>query len=348
MDCLNKAIPAPDAYYQHKALERQQQLTKPAGSLGKLEQLAVQLAAMQATESPCVDKVWISIFAADHGIAHEGVSAFPQSVSAEMVKNFVKGGAAINVLARQYQAKLEIIDVGIAADLSGLNIIQQKVGLGTANFLHQAAMSEAQLNAALQVGIDAVKRARSEHSQLFIAGEMGIANTSSATAIACYLLDIKAEQLTGAGTGLDAGKIQRKAQIIQQALDKYQGICTTPLAILRYLGGFEIAALTAAYLSAAQQKLPILVDGFICSVSALLASHINPTLKPWLIFSHCSQEQGHQIILDRLAAAPLLNLNMRLGEASGAAMAIPILRSACALHSQMATFEQAQVASKVD
>ena len=348
MDCLSHAIPAPDAYYQHKAFEHQQQLTKPAGSLGKLEQLAVQLAALQATQTPCVDKVWISIFAADHGIAHESVSAFPQSVSAEMVKNFVNGGAAINVLAQQYQAKLEIIDVGIAADLSGLNIIHQKVALGTANFLHQAAMSKTQLNAALQVGLDAVKRARREQSQLFIAGEMGIANTSSATAIACYLLDIKAEKLTGAGTGLDAGKIQHKAQIIQQALDKYQGICTTPLEILQYLGGFEIAALTAAYLSAAQQQLTILVDGFICSVAALLASRINPTIKPWLIFSHRSQEQGHQVILDVLGAEPLLSLNMRLGEASGAATAIPILRSACVLHSQMATFEQAQVSSKAN
>lgn len=343
MDWLHEAIPLPDQSYQCAALKRQQQLTKPVGSLGELEQLAIRLAAMQTTDTPCVDKVWISIFAADHGIAAAGVSAFPQAVTAEMVKNFVQEGAAINVLATQHQAHLEIIDIGVASSLAGLNIIHQKIALGTANFLTQSAMTAAQLSQALQAGKDAVARALADKSQLLIGGEMGIANTSSATAIACYLLKINPLQLTGAGTGLDASGIQRKARTIQQALDRHNDIAPRPLLALQYFGGFEIAALTGAYLAAAQQQLPVIVDGFICSVAALLATRINSAIKPWLIFAHQSQEQGHQIILQSLDAQPLLNLNMRLGEASGAAVAIPLLRSACALHNQMATFAEAQV-----
>jgi len=343
MDWLTASIPAPDKHYLQSAANHNKQLTKPAGSLGKLEQLAIQLAAMHATDNPCVDKVWISIFAADHGIAAAGVSAFPQSVTAEMVKNFVHGGAAISVLAKQHQAYLEIVDVGVACSLTDLNIIHQKVASGTANFLHQAAMTEAQLQQALQAGKDAISRAQANKSQLFIAGEMGIANTTSATAIACSLLNINASKMTGTGTGLDSSGIQHKAKVIQQALERHKGLCHMPLDALQYLGGFEIAALTAAYISAAQKRIPILVDGFICSVAALLAARLNPDIKPWLIYAHRSQEQGHQYILEALGAKPLLSLNMRLGEASGAAMAIPLLRSACALHTQMATFKQAQV-----
>ena len=346
MDWLTLPIPSPDQRYLLAAVSRQQQLTKPAGSLGELEQLAIQLAAMQATDKPCIDKVWISIFAADHGIAEAGVSAFPQAVTTEMVKNFVQGGAAISVLAKQNKAHLEIIDVGVVGSLAGLDIIHKKVAPGTTNFLNQSAMSETQLQQALHAGKDAVTRALAENSQLFIAGEMGIANTSSATAIACSLLNISPQQLTGAGTGLDQAGIEHKAKIIQQALDKHKDISPRPITVLQHLGGFEIAALTGAYIAAAQQQLPILVDGFICSVAALVATRLNPDIKQWLIYAHCSQEQGHQYILKALDAKPLLSLNMRLGEASGAATAIPLLRSACALHTQMATFEQAQVSQR--
>ena len=318
MDWLQHPIPQPDQRYKLTAIKRQQQLTKPAGSLGELEQLAIRLAALQATNMPCVDKVWISIFAADHGIANAGVSAFPQAVTAEMVKNFVYGGAAISVLAKQHQAHLEIIDVGVASCLLELNIIHQKVAPGTANILTQSAMTEKQLSLAFQAGRDAVSRAITDSSQLFIAGEMGIANTSSATATASALLGLSAGQLTGAGTGLDSAGITHKARIIQQALDKHKINSSAPRLALQTYGGFEIAALTGAYLAAAQQQLPVLVDGFICSVAALVATHINSEIKPWLIFAHRSQEQGHQLLLQALDAKPLLNLDMRLGEASGA------------------------------
>lgn len=343
MDWLSNPITPPEQRFQQTALNRQQQLTKPPGSLGELERLAIRLCAMQATDNPCVDRVWISIFAADHGIAAAGVSAFPQAVTAEMVKNFVQGGAAISVLAKQYQAHLEIIDVGVASYLTGLAIIEQKVALGTANFLTQPAMSGQQLSLALQAGRDAVTRALADNSQLFIAGEMGIANTTSATAVASALLSVSAIQLTGAGTGLDSEGIERKARTIQQAQDKHNIDSNAPLAVLQTFGGFEIAALTGAYLAAAQYRMPVLVDGFICTAAALAATRINTKIKPWLIFAHQSQEQGHQLILDALNAKPLLNLDLRLGEASGAAVAIPLLRSACALHNQMATFTEAQV-----
>lgn len=346
MDWLKHPIPKPNQNYQQAAIKRQKQLTKPSGSLGELEQLAIKLAAMQTTDTPSVDIIWISVFAADHGIANAGVSAFPQAVTAEMVKNFVHGGAAISVLAKQHQAHLEIIDVGVARSLVGLDIIHQKVALGTANFLIQPAMSEKQLALALQTGRDAVSRALAEHSQLFIAGEIGIANTSSATAIACHILGMNAQQLTGAGTGLDTSDIEHKARIIQQALNKHKDLISTPLSVLQYFGGFEIAAITGAYLAAAQQQLPILVDGFICSVAALLATRINAEIKPWLIYAHQSQEQGHTVLLAALDAKPLLSLNMRLGEGSGAALVIPLLKSACALHNQMATFAQAQVSER--
>ncbi len=343
MHWLTAPIPSLNSHYLDAALSHQKQLTKPLGALGELENIAVQLAAMQASNKPSINKIWMSLFAADHGIAHAGVSAFPQTVTAEMVKNFVRGGAAISVLAQLYQAQLEIIDVGVASDLSKLAIIHQKIAYGTANFLNQAAMTESQLQDALKAGKDAIKRASADNSQLFIAGEMGIANTSSATAIACKLLNLNAKQLTGAGTGLKDKEIQHKATLIQQALEHKKESPALPLEVLQYFGGFEIAALVGAYLAAAQKGLPILIDGFICTVAALVAHRINPDIKQWLLYAHRSQEQGHQIILDALQAKPLLNLNMRLGEASGAAVAIPLLRSACALHSEMATFEQAQV-----
>jgi nicotinate-nucleotide--dimethylbenzimidazole phosphoribosyltransferase len=344
MHWLNDPINSPNQRYRFAAITRQQQLTKPAGSLGKLEELAIKLASLQAHGIPSVDNAWISIFAADHGIATSGVSAFPQSVTAEMVKNFTNGGAAINVLAKQNKAHLEIIDVGVASSLKSLDIIHNKVALGTANFLHQAAMNERQLSQALYSGKAAINRALHHKSNLFIAGEMGIANTSSATAIACHLLKLNAVKLTGAGTGLSGKQIQEKALIIQQALLTFSNIDATPLKALQYFGGFEIAALVGSYLAAAQNNLVILIDGFICTVAALVATKINPALKPWLIYSHQSQEQGHASILDELNAEPLLNLGMHLGEASGAVTALPLLNSACLLHQKMATFEQAQVA----
>lgn len=336
----------PDESYYQKAMEQQAVLTKPPGSLGLLEEIAVRLAAMQKTEQPAIEKIWVSVFAADHGVAEESVSAFPQVVTTEMVRNFANHGAAVNVLSRFVNADFEVIDVGLleAIDLPG--VIIDRAGNGTANFAKKPAMTEAELNIALAAGKSAVERAIKQKTQLFIGGEMGIANTTSASAIAVALTGLPVEQLTGAGTGLDDIAIQHKTKIIQQAVKAHKFYLETPLKVLQYLGGFEIAALLGAYIFSAQKGLPVLIDGFIASVAALLAFKINPETNSWFIYAHRSQEKGHQCVLEQLQARPILDLNMRLGEASGAVAAIPLLQMACKLHNEMATFEHAKITIK--
>jgi nicotinate-nucleotide--dimethylbenzimidazole phosphoribosyltransferase len=340
---LAATIVPPDEKFAQLAREHQAQLTKPHGSLGQLETLAIQLSAMQQTLTPAVEKIFVSIFAADHGIAAEGVSAFPQAVTVEMVKNFVAGGAAVNVLSRYLQADFEVVDVGLLQTLSLTAVRMDKTACGTANFCQQPAMTNTQLHHALNAGKAAVQRAMDKQVQLFIGGEMGIANTSSATAIACAILGKKAVALTGAGTGLDSQAIVNKAKIIQMALDKHQPLLTDSFAILQTLGGFEIAALVGAYLFAASQQLPVLIDGFIATVAALVAIKINPPAQAWFIYAHHSNEQGHTLILQALNVQPLLALSLRLGEASGALTAVPLLQMACRLQAQMATFAQAHI-----
>ncbi len=326
---------------------RQGQLTKPPGSLGRLERLAVRLAGMQGVEKPTLEKVHISVFAADHGIAAEGVSAFPQEVTVAMIANFAHGGAAISVLAKSLGATLEVVDTGAASEPPELpGVISHRAGNGTANFAQEAAMSEAQLAIALDAGREAVARATASGAQLFIGGEMGIANTTSATALACVLLRRSASELVGPGTGLDSDGVSHKAGVIEQALALHQDVMETPLEVLRHVGGFEIAALAGAYIACAQQGLPVLVDGFIATAAALVAFHINPSIEPWLLLSHASAEPGHAAMVEALAEQPLLDLGMRLGEGSGAATCVPLLRLACALHNNMATFAEAGVAEK--
>jgi nicotinate-nucleotide--dimethylbenzimidazole phosphoribosyltransferase len=329
------------------ALAHQSQLTKPPGSLGELEEIAVRLAAMQGSQKPSLERVQITVFAADHGIADEGVSAFPQAVTGQMIANFAHGGAAISVLARNLGATLEVVDVGSKANSAAMSgVIVNKAGEGTANFRRQSAMDGTQLTLALQAGRDAVARALAGNVQLFIGGEMGIANTSAATAIACALLGKSAVEIAGPGTGLDAAGVSRKAQIIDAALALHHSSLNSPLEILRHVGGFEIAALCGAYIACAQSGLPVLVDGFIASSAALLALRIRPDAADWLFFGHASAEPGYIHLMQALNARPLLNLGMRLGEGSGAAMALPILRLAAALHGQMATFAEAGVSGK--
>lgn len=329
-----------------QASSRQNQLTKPAGSLGQLENLAIQLSAMQGSLYPNVDQIYIAIFAGDHGIAEEGVSAFPQAVTAEMIRNFARGGAAISVLAHALHAMLSVVNTGTISALEPLTGVKDKrIAAGTANFLKQNAMTLDQLEQALMIGKEEVDIALQQNAQLFIAGDMGIANTTSATALACVQLGLKATDLVGPGTGLDTVGITHKAAIIQTALDRIAQ--QDPYASLCSLGGFEIAAMTGAYIRAAQVRLPILVDGFISTVAALYAEALCPTAKQWMFFSHQSAEQGHRAMLDALCAQPLLNLGLRLGEGSGAAVAAPLLRLACQLQNKMATFEQAAVSNKM-
>ena len=335
-------IAAPDPAVLAAARERQAQLTKPPGSLGRLEELGVTLAAMQGAQQPRVDKIWITVFAGDHGVVAEGVSAFPQVVTAEMVRNFARGGAAISVLARAWDARLEVINVGTVQPLEELpGVLDARVGPGTTNFVREPAMTGDQLHEALMTGHDAAERAVINGARLFVGGEMGIGNTTSAAAIACSLLGLPAAQLAGPGTGLDAAGVTHKALVIERALARHRS--DRPLEALQRLGGFEIAALAGAYLRCGQLGLPALVDGFITTAAALAAVRLRPDLAPWLFYAHCSAEPGHRRLLDALGAKPLLELGMRLGEGSGAAVAMPILRAAAALHAGMATFAEAGV-----
>jgi nicotinate-nucleotide--dimethylbenzimidazole phosphoribosyltransferase len=336
-----------DSQVLEQATARQQQLTKPAGSLGRLESVAVQLAGLQGQVKPSLEQLWIAIFAGDHGVVAEGVSAYPQEVTGQMLLNFVSGGAAISVLARRLGACLEVVDLGTVTpslDLPGVRHL--RVGPGTANFLQGPAMTLAQGEQALQAGRDSVLRAVAGGTQLFIGGEMGIGNTTAASALACALLDCPVAHLVGPGTGLDAAGISRKTQVIERALAVHGASNDDPLQTLFNLGGFEIAALVGAYLACAQQGIAVLVDGFICSVAALVAVRLNPACRPWLLFAHRGAEPGHRHVLETLGAEPLLELGLRLGEGSGAALAVPLLRLACDLHGQMATFAEAAVADR--
>jgi len=336
--CMNPAAAIADA-----ARARQLQLTKPPGSLGALETLAIRLAALQRRERPAVDRVWISVFAADHGVAVEGVSAFPQAVTGEMLRNFARGGAAISVLARALGATLEVVNLGTVNDPGEIAGVRRAIiAPSSANLCVEPAMSEAQLEQALYAGAQSIRAAQAADAELFIGGEMGIANTTVSAALACALLDAAPAQLAGSGSGIDADGVARKIEVIQRALVLHAD-AGDARERLRRLGGFEIAALCSAYIAAAQAGIPILVDGFIATTAALAAAHINSGVRDWLLFSHRSQERGHAHLLRALAAEPLLDLGLRLGEASGAAVAVPLLRLACALHTGMATFEQAGV-----
>ncbi|NBF02641.1 nicotinate-nucleotide--dimethylbenzimidazole phosphoribosyltransferase [Pseudomonas sp. Fl5BN2] len=336
-----------DVQVVEQALERQQQLTKPAGSLGRLEPLAVRLAGLQGRLKPSLEQVWIAIFAGDHGVVAERVSAYPQEVTGQMLLNFVSGGAAISVLAQQLGAQLEVVDLGTVTP--GLNlpgVRHLNLGLGTGNFVQGPAMTRAQAELALEAGRASALRAHANGAQLFIGGEMGIGNTTAASAIACALLDIPAAQLAGPGTGLDAEGVNHKARVIERALTVHAACRGDALQSLFSLGGFEIAALVGAYLACAQEGIAVLVDGFICSVAALVAVRLNPSSRPWLLFAHQGAEPGHRLVLRILDAEPLLDLGLRLGEGSGAALAVPLLRLACDLHGQMATFAEAAVADR--
>ena len=329
------------------AMERQAVLTKPPGALGELEALAVRLAAMQGVVKPQLDNIHISVFAADHGVVAEGVSAFPQAVTAEMVRNFSNGGAAISVMARRLGAHLEVVVLGLVSELEPLlGVLPVDIAPGTANFAKQPAMTEAQLIKALEAGRDNVEMAKVKGAHLYIGGEMGIGNTTAATAVAAALLGRSVADLAGPGTGLDPQGVRHKTEVIEAALALHGDDLSTPLDVLRCVGGFDIAALTGAYIACARSGMPALVDGFIATVAALVAVRLNPGVADWLLYAHASAEPGHAAIVEALGARPLVDLGMRLGEGSGAAVVVPLLRNACALHNEMATFAEAGVSEK--
>jgi nicotinate-nucleotide--dimethylbenzimidazole phosphoribosyltransferase len=323
------------------------QKTKPIGALGALETLALQIGLIQNTVKPKLIKPTMLVFAGDHGIVSEGVSPFPQAVTAQMVLNFLAGGAAINVFARQNGFDLWLVDSGVNYEFElATHLIHAKVGMGTRNFLYEPAMSEKECEQALTSGIKIAQRAMADECNVFGFGEMGIGNTSSASCLMSVLCGESLRACVGRGTGLDEIGLANKIDVLQRALDHHQPMKTNPIAVLATFGGFEIAMMTGAMLGAAQGGAVLLIDGFIATSALLVAAKIQPNILQYCVFSHCSDELGHKLMLEHLQAKPLLNLGLRLGEGTGAALAYPIVQAAVNFLNDMASFQSAGISNK--
>ena len=339
---LAKCIPEPDETMLTRARQRQAQLIKPPGALGRLEALAIQIAALTGQERPPWQQRQIVVFAGDHGVASAGVSAYPSAVTAQMVHGFCHGTAAINALARAAGSRLLVVDVGVATDFPPeLPIVHRKIRPGTRSFLDEPALSRDETIAAIAVGVEVI--AGAGRIDLLALGEMGIGNTTAAAAVASALLSTDPADLVGRGTGVDEAGLARKLAVVRCGLARHQPNPDDPIGVLAAVGGLEIAALVGAMLAAAARRIPILLDGFIGGAAALAAVRYAPSVRPYLIASHCSAEAGHRLILASLELAPLLDLDLRLGEASGAALAMPIVVAALATHAEMSTFAEAGV-----
>ena len=322
--------------------------TKPPGSLGRLETLALQCGRIQNSLTPELINPTILVFAGDHGITEEGVSPYPQEVTAQMVLNFLNGGAAINVFCRQNNISLHVVDAGVKTDLPGhAELIKAKIGRGTKNFCKEPAMSLEECERAIDKGAELSRTVPVSTCNVIGFGEMGIGNTSSAAALTQRFTGLPVENCVGKGTGLDDSGLAQKQNIIRQALEKHAEI-KEPQALLATFGGFEIAMMVGAMLESAVLKRIILIDGFIASAAFLAASRIVPEIKQYAVFTHKSDEQGHAEILKYLQVEPLISLGMRLGEGTGAAVAFPILKSAVSFLNQMASFESAGVSGRID
>jgi len=326
------------------AEERQLRLTKPPRSLGRLEEIANRFAAIQQTETPAVRHPMIIVFAGDHGVCEEGVNPYPQVVTSQMVSNFLRGGAAINVLGHAAGAGLMIVDVGVAHDIPFTNgLIDRKIARGTQNFCRLPAMTSDQASSALSVGMEMVDRAVHEGSNLIGIGEMGIGNTTVASALTAALSGLPPVAVVGRGTGADDGCLERKIATVTKALALHKPSALGVMDLVRTIGGFEIAAMTGACLQAALHRCAVVVDGFIATVGAALAVRMEPAVQSYLFAAHRSTEVGHDPLLEIIQQKPILDLNMRLGEGTGAALAIPIIRAAAEALSCMATFDAAGV-----
>ena len=330
------------------ARQRQSLLTKPARSLGRLEDIACQIAGIQRTETPRVENTQVVVAAADHGVVDEGVSAFPQAVTAQMVANFLSGGAAVSALARQAGATVKIIDVGVAnpvpGDTSQLAVL--KLANGTRNFTLGPAMPREHAVEILNRGIELSVELSNGGADLIAVGEMGIGNTTAASAITSVMLGAPPKTVTGHGTGIDEVARLKKAYVVSRAISVNHPNADDPIGVLAGVGGYEIGLLTGVILGAARAKVLVVLDGFISTSAALLAAAIAPTAKQYMTASHKSVEPGHVLALEHLGLSPAIDLDMRLGEASGAVLCIPIIESAVRLHNEMATFEEAAVSGK--
>lgn len=319
-------------------------LTKPPGSLGRLEEIALWYCLATGTASPRLDHKRHVIFAADHGVAKSGVSAFPQEVTPQMVRNMLAGGAAINALTRHADADVRIVDVGVADPLDNADgLIRRKVAFGTDDIAQAPAMTDAQFQQALQAGIEQADQAATDGIHILSVGEMGIGNTTPAAAVCAALVPCDPAIAVGRGTGVDDATLEKKRAVVQQALARHSGTEVDGCAVLTSLGGFEIAAMTGLMLGAAAHRIPTVVDGFIATASALAAIRIEPSIQNYLLFAHRSAEQGHRRVFETLDIRPVLDLDMRLGEGTGAILAVTLVQAAIRTYNEMATFSSASV-----
>ena len=330
------------------AQARLDNLTKPQGSLGRMEELAKNIVGISGIEKPVLKDKVIFTFAADHGVADEGVSAFPKEVTAQMVLNFLNGGAGINVLARHAGARIVVADLGVAAELAPHKaLIQKKVGFGTKSILQGAAMTRKDAERSIEAGIEIFEDEYKRGIDIIGTGDMGIANTTPSSAITAVFTGRDVIDITGRGTGIDAGGLEKKVQVIKRAIKVNNPDKRDAIDVLSKVGGFEIGGLAGVILAAASYRVPVMLDGFISGAAALIAFHIEPKVRDYMIASHSSVEKGHKIILEHMGLKPVLDLNLRLGEGTGAAIGISIADASCKILNEMATFSGALVSEKI-
>lgn len=344
LDTLCESVGELDEAAMETARLRQNELTKPPGSLGRLEELSIQLAGITGNAQPEIEDKAVIVMAGDHGVTAERVSAFPAEVTPQMVVNFLNGGAAINVLAHLAGARVVVVDVGVAVPLEPHpDLVIHKVALGTANMAQGSAMTREQAEAAIAVGVEVVRKEIAHGLDLVAAGDMGIGNTTPSAAITAVLIGAPVADVVGRGTGVDDAGLARKIAVVERALARNHPDQDDPVDVLTKVGGLEIAGLVGVILGAAAGRVPVVIDGFISAAAALLAAHLKPEVKAYLIASHQSTEIGHRMILERLGLQPLFDLRMRLGEGTGAVLAMHFIEAATRILAEMATFGEAGV-----
>lgn len=330
-----------------KAKKRQDSLTKPLESLGILEDLSIKVAGITGNPLPKIKDKVIVTMASDHGVVDEGVSAYPQEVTKQMVYNFIRGGAGINVLARHIGARVVVVDMGVAANIESSEVVNKKINYRTKNMSKGPAMTKEEAINSIEAGIDVFENELKKGLDIVGVGDMGIGNTTSSSAITAAITGKSVEEVTGRGTGIDDVIYRRKVITIKKALELNKPDPKDPMDVLAKIGGFEIGGMMGVYLAGAANRIPVVVDGFISGAAALLAYELEPKVKDYLIASHCSVEAGHKAILDWIGIKPLLNLNMRLGEGTGAALGINLIEAGCRILTEMATFGDAGVSEKI-
>ncbi len=342
------SVPPLDQKAMEQARLRQQQLTKPAGSMGRLEEIAIQMAGITHEVLPVIQRKAVIVMAADHGVTAEGVSAYPSAVTPQMVLNFLSGGAAINALARHAGAEVVVVDIGVAEELRHADLLSRKVAPGTANMVKGPAMTQEQVQESIAIGREVATSLIQRGVDLIATGDMGIGNTTASSAITACLAQVPVALVTGRGTGIDDAQLTHKIAIIEQALAYNKPDATDPLDVLAKVGGLEIAGLVGVILASAERSIPVVIDGFISGAAALVAVQLVPMVRDYLFAGHVSVERGHHIILEQLKLTAILNLGLRLGEGTGAVLATTIIDAALRLHREMATFTEAGVSDKED